>query len=93
MDEITCVLGKKIKFTKERYLHIALRHPEIEGKENEIIKTLTSTDFVQESTYDKNVLLYYKNIDKKEYFVVVVKVLNSHGCYNNSVYSKHNKER
>ena len=33
MDEITCVLGKKIKFTKERYLHIALRHPEIEGKE------------------------------------------------------------
>jgi hypothetical protein len=28
---------------------------------------------------NKNVLLYYRNIGKKEYFVVVVKVLNSHG--------------
>jgi hypothetical protein len=79
MDEFLCVLGKKIKFTKERYLHIVLRHPELEGKESDIRKTLTNADFVQESVYDKNVLLYYRSINKKEYVVVVVKVLNNHG--------------
>ncbi|MBS3053583.1 MAG: hypothetical protein J4469_03705 [Candidatus Aenigmarchaeota archaeon] len=79
MDEITCVLGKKIKFTKERYLHIVLRHPELEGKESDIRKTVTNADFVQESVYDKNVLLYYRNINRKEYVVVIIKVLNNHG--------------
>lgn len=53
MDEIICVLGKKIKFTKERYAHIVARHPELEGKQKEIIKALTDADFVQESVYDK----------------------------------------
>ena len=79
MDDITCVMGKKIKFTKERYIHIVLRHPELEGREDDIRKTLTGTDFVQESVYDKNVLLYYRSINKKEYIVIVVKVLNNHG--------------
>jgi hypothetical protein len=53
MDDISCVLGKRIRFTKERYLHIVLRHPELEGKENEAIRTLKDADFVQESTYDE----------------------------------------
>ncbi len=79
MDEITCVLGKKIKFTKERYLHTIVRHPELEGKENDIRKTVTNADFVQESVYSKSVLLYYRNISRKEYVVVIVKVLNNHG--------------
>ena len=65
MDDITCILGKKIKFTKERYTHIVIRHPELENKESEVAKTLTNTDFVQESAYDKNVLLYYRSINKK----------------------------
>ena len=77
--EFTCVLGKKMQFTKERYLHIVIRHPELEGKEGEIIKTLKDADFVQESNYDKNVLLYYRNIGRDGYFVVVAKVLNNHG--------------
>ena len=79
MDEIICVFGKKINFTKERYLHIVVKHPELEGKEKEIVKTVENADFVQESVYDKNVLLYYRSIGRKEYVVVVVKVLNNHG--------------
>jgi hypothetical protein len=79
MESITCVLGKKISFPKERYFHITMRHPELEGKEQEIIKTLTNADFVQESVYDKNVLLYYKLIGKSDYFVVAIKLLNNHG--------------
>ena len=79
MDEIICVFGKKINFTKERYLHIVVKHPELEGKEKEIVKTVENADFVQESVYEKNVLLYYRSINKKEYVVVVVKVLNNHG--------------
>lgn len=78
MNEITCALGKRIAFTKERYMHIVIRHPELEGKEDEIIKTLTDADFVQESTYDKNVLLYYRTLKQNDYFVVVVKILNNH---------------
>src|SRR3989344_163704 len=79
MKEIICVSGRKIKFTKERYAHIIIRHPELEGKLSEIEKTLMNTDFVQESIYDKTVQLYYRTIKNKEYFVVVVKVLNNHG--------------
>ena len=60
-------------------MHIILRHPELEDKEKEIIRTVSNADFVQESTYDKNILLYYRNIGNKEYVVVVVKVLNNHG--------------
>ncbi|MFA4820440.1 MAG: hypothetical protein WC613_05810 [Candidatus Aenigmatarchaeota archaeon] len=78
MDDIKCVLGKKISFTKERYIHITIRHPELEGKEQEIIKTLANADFVQESIYDKNVLLCYKH-NGKDYLVVAVKLLNNHG--------------
>lgn len=51
----------------------------MEGKEVDIRKTLTTADFVQESVYDKNVLLYYRSINKKDYIVVVGKVLNNHG--------------
>ncbi|MEK6888381.1 MAG: hypothetical protein AABX14_05540 [Candidatus Aenigmatarchaeota archaeon] len=79
MGDIKCVLGKKISFTKERYIHITIRHPELDGKEQKIIKTLTNTDFVQESVYDKNVLLYYKLTGKSNYLVVAVKLLNNHG--------------
>lgn len=79
MDEITCVLGKKIKFTKERYLHVILRHPELEDKEKEIMKAIEEADFVQESVYDKSTLLYYRTVNKKDYVVVVVKLLNNHG--------------
>ena len=79
MDEITCVLGRKIGFTKERWLHIVMRHPEMEGKETEIAETLKNADFVQRSAYSSDVLLYYRGIRIKRYFVVVVKVLNNHG--------------
>ena len=78
MDEITCILGKKIKFTNERYIHIVIRHPELEGREEDIIKTITDSDFVQESSYDKNVLLYYRKFGN-DYLAAVVKVLNDHG--------------
>ena len=76
--DIKCVLGNKIKFTPERYTHIVIRHPELDGKEKEIIYTLGNADFVQESQYDNNVLLYYRKV-KNDYFVVVAKVLNSQG--------------
>jgi len=79
MGDITCVLGKKISFTKERYIHITIRHPELDGKEQEVVKTLTNANFVQESVYDKKVLLYYRAIAKTNYLVVAVKLLNNHG--------------
>ena len=79
MEEITCVLGRKITLTDERYLHITLTHPEMDGKKEEIIKTLKGADFIQKSVHDENIQLYYKSAGKGEYFVVVVKVLNNHG--------------
>jgi len=40
---------------------------------------LTNADFVQQSIYDINTKLYYRSTENKDYFVVVVKVLNNHG--------------
>lgn len=79
MNEITCVLGKRIRFTRERYIHIISRHPEMKGRETAIEETLWNADFVQESIYDRNVLLYYRSIGRNQYMVIVTKILNNHG--------------
>lgn len=49
-----------------------MRHPEMEGKETEIAETLKNADFVQRSAYSSDALLYYRGIQIKRYFVVVV---------------------
>lgn len=73
-------LGRKIKFTSERKLHIQLRHAEIE--EFELFKeTLESPAAIKASFYEESVLIYYKEINSKGYkfLAVVIKVLNGDG--------------
>ncbi|MBI4894955.1 MAG: hypothetical protein HY831_00540 [Candidatus Aenigmarchaeota archaeon] len=79
MFEVTCVLGNRIKLANDRYIHIILKHPELEGMEDEIKNTLIQADFIQRSVYDSQIFLYYKEFGKDQYFVVVVKVLNKRG--------------
>lgn len=76
--EVLCKLGKKIKFTKERYNHIIFRHPEMINEEKLIEATIAQPDFICESEYDDSVTLYYKTKESK-YIVVVVKLTNNKG--------------
>ncbi len=77
--EVADKLKRKIKFTNERKEHIAIRHPEI-TEFNIFESVLKEPNLIKTSTYDDNVLLYYKNIGGGyQYFVVVVKLLNGEG--------------
>ena len=78
MFEVVCRMGFKVKCTRERYLHIITRHPEILEMEKELKEALEDPDFVKASTYDKSVLLFYKSAGK-EYIVVVAKNLGKEG--------------
>ena len=51
----------------------------MKGRETVIEETLWNAGFVQESIYDRNVLLYYRSIGRNQHMVVVTKILNNHG--------------
>lgn len=77
--EINSRLGVLIRITHSRWqLIVNQKHPEIKGKEKEIIKTIEDADEVRLSKKDHQVYLYYKKA--REYFYcVVARHLNGEG--------------
>ncbi len=59
--EVTSKLGKLIRATQSRWnLIVRTKHPEISGKESEVMRTLTEPDEIRHSRSDSSVYLYYK---------------------------------
>ena len=89
--EIIDKTGRKIRLTKEQWKHIIKEHPIVADKIEEIKETLKRPLAVRTSDYDENVRFYYryyKNINLKEkYLLVIVKYLNGNG-YNNYILYK-----
>lgn len=76
---IESVLKSKIKILKRGWDNIAkIKHPELNGKLTELIKTLQESKEIWQSKSDKQVKLYYLKI-KKKYFCVICKHYNNHG--------------
>ena len=77
--EIHSALNKKIRTTQSHWnLITKIKHPEIEGKEEEVKECLRNPVEVRKSSEDQEVLLYYKK--EGEYFLcVVVRHLNGEG--------------
>jgi len=77
--EVTSKLNKRIRTTKDYWSFIiSLKHLEMEGKEEDVKKTLRDPDFVRVSQDDPNVVLYYRRYGK--YFIcVVARHLNDEG--------------
>ena len=74
------LFNNKIRFTKERLLHISKSHPEMKSQLRKVKDTLLTPDNVIISKVDLNVNLYYKYYNKTpvtdKYLCVVVKILS-----------------
>jgi len=72
-------LYKEIRITKEYWDFVkTVKHPNMEGKEKEIIKTLKDPEFIRKSNKDERVYLYYKSTGNR-YICVACKHLNGEG--------------
>lgn len=81
--EVISFLNKKIRTTKSHWeLITKVKHPEIDGKEEEVKACLRNPIEVRKSSDDPNVLLYYKE-EGKYFLSVVVDLVQIHLRQNN----------
>lgn len=87
-----------IRITDERLYHIISNHPELQNMDDEIEKTLTDPDLIQEGDFGEllAIRLYPKTpITENKYLVVVYKETKQDGfiitAYYTSMFSKRRK--
>ncbi len=71
-------LGFTVRTNRGYWQKIVLKHPDIEGRIDEIKNTLRDPIEVRESSRDENILLFY-GAKEKYWVVVVVRRLNGEG--------------
>jgi hypothetical protein len=75
--EIITAIGKKTRLTTDYWNKIiAFKHPNMAGKEDIVINTMTTPDEIRVSKTDKTVFLYYRKTGNY-YNAVVVKHSNN----------------
>ena len=93
--EIIDRLGRKIRLTKERSIHI-IERSEMAGQEERIRETLVNPDLIKGSVSDNSVLIYYRHyLDTpvtEKYLVVIEKVFNTEGVILTSYFTDRIKE-
>ncbi|MCZ7401342.1 MAG: hypothetical protein O8C61_03890 [Candidatus Methanoperedens sp.] len=73
--EVITPLGFKVSITKRYWEHITtIKHPHIKGMESDVIITLKAPNFIRQSKVDRNVYLFYREIEynNKNYHMCVV---------------------
>ena len=77
--EVKAITGKVIRTTRSHWELIAkLKHPEIDGKENEVKECLSNPSEIRKSSDDSDIYLYYLPY-MKYYICVVTRHLNGEG--------------
>ena len=90
--EVVSKLGRLIRSTTEHWNVISgQKHPEIKGKEKNVIEAITDSFVVRKSIKDKSVALYYKKFGKY-YYCAVVRHLNGEGFLITAYITKNVKE-
>jgi hypothetical protein len=84
---------RRVRLTKEQWTHITTKHPDLEGKEEEIKRTLEKPDLILPHKFDENAGNYYKyNKKEKAYLLISVRYLNNKGFVITSFYTRHIKK-
>jgi len=77
--EVLTLLGERITITEHYWRYIVeVKHPQMEGKEKEVVETLKHPEEIRKSRRDPNTHLYYKKTDNK-FICVICKHLNEEG--------------
>ncbi|MBI4052654.1 MAG: hypothetical protein HY394_01295 [Candidatus Diapherotrites archaeon] len=84
-------LGRKISLTAERYSHMTMFRPELEGKFKEIEETVCNPDFIKKSRLDGKVELYHKKVKNGRLLIIVIKTHENSGFVLAGYYSKTEK--
>ena len=72
--------GRKIKMTRERWSHIAINHPDMVNKIEEIKSALIKPTLIVPNKYSDDKRNYYKyQKPTSDYILVIVKYLNQEG--------------
>lgn len=78
--------GVPIRLTPERWSHITYRHPEVLGKEQDVLKTVTSPDMIQKG--DVGTLMAVKKSNEKYLVVVYKEISETDGFVITAYYTK-----
>jgi hypothetical protein len=75
---IVDVFGRNVIITKERLNHIFMTHPEMKRIGNKIRVVLNDPEYIKRSTYDDEVILYYKYFASIQKYITVVVKIHTH---------------
>jgi hypothetical protein len=65
--------GVPIRLTEERWQHIVLRHPEVDGQRDQVLAALAEPDIVQRGDYETSLACrFYTKTPLTSKFLVVV---------------------
>jgi len=86
--EIIDKTGRKIRLTKERWAHIAVKHPDLSDKVEEIKLALEKPTIILPHKYDNNKRNYHRyQKETQDYLLVIVKYLNGEGYIATAFYA------
>jgi len=74
VDIVTSKNNVPVRLTEERWLHITEEHSEMAGYYFEVLKTLTEPEIIYEGKTDEYIAV--KEIEKGKYILVVYKEIN-----------------
>lgn len=85
-----------LRLTKERWSHIVLRHPEMDGQKEQMLETVIAPDLIQQGDFGELIAVkfYKKTPLTSKYLVVVYKeVLDADGFIITAYYATKPSER
>lgn len=85
-----------LRLTKERWNHIILRHPELDGQKEQVLETITDPDMIQEGDFEELIAIrfYDKTPLTSKYLVVIYKeVVETDGFIISAYYTNKPSER
>lgn len=85
-----------LRLTKERWNHIVLRHPELDGQKDRVLETVTEPDLIQQGDFGELIAIrfYEKTPLTSKYLVTIYKeAMNTDGFIITAYYATKPSER
>ncbi len=85
-----------LRLTKERWNHIVLRHPELDGQKDRVLETVTEPDLIQQGDFGELIAIrfYEKTPLTSKYLITIYKeVVSADGFIITAYYATKPSER
>lgn len=85
-----------LRLTKERWNHIVLRHPEMDGQKEQVLETVTKPDMIQQGDFGELIAIRFYNktpLTSKHLVVIYKEVIDTDGFIVTAYYATKPSER